>query len=328
MRRIGLVVALAVSLTDASCAVKAPPIGQQSPQTLDDQLIVPGDRIGRLRLASNLRDINQRFGASLSRGPGLWPGTTLHTWDSIGLWIVADNTTGNILWISVDLSGSGVWSQHVTREGLRLGASEAAVLAALGPPPRTETSPSAKSFYYDQHGIRFTFPTEGPRSGTVSALRVVWRVAPAGDTLIVPGERISGVKLGMPIGQAVTDLGGGYSRVQLPDGVDGYLWPSRGLRVRSAFGSVTSVGAVPGDFDHAGLRYLTAEGLGLGSNAAQVTAIFGEPSERSPTNSGEVWFYRSRGIIFGLTRQSRVSLMEIFAMAADNQTVPQTEAPK
>jgi len=43
----------------------------------------------------------------------------------------------------------------------------------MGKPSRTVSDGFAKSFYFDQQGIRFTLPITGPLAGKVAAFRVV-----------------------------------------------------------------------------------------------------------------------------------------------------------
>lgn len=144
----------------------------QAGKLLGDRLIVPGERIGGLRLERKLDEVTKIIGAGLPRGAGVREGTTAHTWDPIGLWLIADNATGNILWISVE-TGENPWRELATREGLRLGSSEEEVVAAMGKPARIVSDDFARSLYFDQQGIRFTFPTRGRMAGKVAALRVV-----------------------------------------------------------------------------------------------------------------------------------------------------------
>jgi hypothetical protein len=90
--------------------------------------------------------------------------------------LIADDITGEILWISVEggpPANPHSWVELSTREGLRLGSAEEEVLAVMGKPSRTVSDGFAKSFYFDQQGIRFTLPITGPLTGKVAALRVV-----------------------------------------------------------------------------------------------------------------------------------------------------------
>ncbi|MBI2350447.1 MAG: hypothetical protein HYV00_03030 [Deltaproteobacteria bacterium] len=143
---------------------------------LGDRLIVPGERIGQVRLGSEVEEIFRALGKGFPRGQGFREGTTIYTWDPIGLWLIADDITGEILWISVEggpPANPHSWVELSTREGLRLGSAEEEVLAVMGKPSRTVSDGFAKSFYFDQQGIRFTLPITGPLAGKVAALRVV-----------------------------------------------------------------------------------------------------------------------------------------------------------
>lgn len=144
----------------------------QAGKLLGDRLIVPGERIGRLQLEGKLDEVTKSIGPAMPRGAGFREGTTTYTWDPIGLWLIADNAAGNIIWISVEV-GENPWGGLATREGLRLGSTEEQVLAAMGKPARTVSDGFAKSFYFDRQGIRFTLPITGPMAGKVAALRVV-----------------------------------------------------------------------------------------------------------------------------------------------------------
>ena len=148
----------------------------QAGKLLGDRLIVPGERIGRLELGDKLEEVVSLLGTGVSRGQGFQSGTTAHTWDPIGLWLIADDSTGVILWISVEGGPSAspnFWIELATREGLRLGSTEEEVLAVMGNPARTASDGVAKSLHFDQRGIRFTLPLRGPMAGKVAALRVV-----------------------------------------------------------------------------------------------------------------------------------------------------------
>ncbi len=144
----------------------------QASALLGDGLIVPGKRIGRLELGAELDEVTKFIGQGIPRGAGFGEGTMIYTWDPIGLWLIADNATSNILWISVE-AGKNPWRGLATREGLRLGSTEEQVVETMGKPSRTVSASFAKSLYFDQQGIRFTLPIRGAAAGKVAALRVV-----------------------------------------------------------------------------------------------------------------------------------------------------------
>lgn len=148
----------------------------QAGKLLGDRLIVPGERIGQLRLGGKLEEVVGVLGQGVPRGQGFQAATTTYAWDPVGLWLIADDAAGAILWISVEGGPSTdphAWVELSTPEGLRLGATEQEVLAAMGKPQRTVSDGFAKSLYFDEQGIRFTLPLKGPLAGRVAALRVV-----------------------------------------------------------------------------------------------------------------------------------------------------------
>lgn len=148
----------------------------QAGKLLGDKRIVPGERIGQLKLGDKLEGVGGVLGKGVPRGPEFRDGTTTYTWDPIGLWLVADDATGHIIWISVErgpATNPHAWVELATRDGLRLGSTEEEVLAAMGKPARTVSDGVAKSLYFDRQGIRFTLPIRGPMAGKVAALRVV-----------------------------------------------------------------------------------------------------------------------------------------------------------
>ncbi len=148
----------------------------QRGKLLGDKRIVPGERVGQLRLGDKLEEVVSILGSGVPRGQGFQPGTTAYAWDPTGLWLIADDTTGAVLWISVEggpVANPHAWVELATREGLRLGSTEEEVLAAMGKPARTVSDGVAKSLYFDRQGIRFTLPLRGPMAGKVAALRVV-----------------------------------------------------------------------------------------------------------------------------------------------------------
>jgi len=150
--------------------------------------IIPGYRIGPVCLTGTIDKVIALLGpctkrhaswidkvrALLTKRYASWQGTTLHTWDSMGFWVVSEKTTGNILWISIDESGSEPWTDYATPEGIHLGTPEQHLVSVLGAPEGTVSGGGGRSLYYDRRGIRFTIFDSGPNAGMVSAIRVVW----------------------------------------------------------------------------------------------------------------------------------------------------------
>src|SRR5882672_6942237 len=212
-RRHPLIKLATLSLTALGAISAAAQEKSPTPQTAPkaDRLIVPGERIGPLRLDAKVGEIVKLLGPGTLR-PGGWSFSKVQTWDAMGVWIDFDPGTGNVLWIGTEAGGSSPWAEYSTPEGIRSGARPDDVLAAMGSPERTVYAGGLTSFYYDSRGLRLTLADTGPHAGTVREIRVVWPSIPRGDTLIVPGKRISSLEVGMPIDRALTQLGGGYHR--------------------------------------------------------------------------------------------------------------------
>jgi tetratricopeptide (TPR) repeat protein len=277
-----------------------------------DRSIIPGVRVGPLRLAGKIDELVKLFGSGTRLNPERRGDPALETWDAIGLWVQFDEATGNIMSISVD-SIPKLWAQHRTREGISLGTKEEEVVALFGAPERTVVGGPSKSLYYDRIGIRLTVAYIGPFAGKVGSLRVVWPSVPPGDTLIVAGKRISGIDVGMPIDKVLSALGGGYHKGESRPGVHIYYWPHLGLSVVERSGRVTSVRAARhGPSDAANIRYATSEGLGLGSRETEIKKVYGEDAEKGPGGGWLFWTYRSQGISFAFDENSRVTLVDVF----------------
>jgi len=280
-----------------------------------DRLIVSGERIGPLRLDGKIDEVVKLYGPGTvrKRSSGAPELFVLQTWDAIGLWVQFDSMTGNIIWISIDSSGSNPWAEYATGDGIRLGTQQQELVTIMGPAERTIAQGGATSLYYDRRGVRFTLADTGPLAGKVGAMRVVWPSVPHGDTLVVPGKRISNIEVGAPVDQVLAVLGGGYHKGERTPGSRVYYWPHLGLSFVEQMDRVISVRAgseLPGDA--AGLRYGTTDGLGRDSTASQIKDVFGEPPKSAPSVDSRSWIYRSRGIAFMLDNQQRVRLVDVF----------------
>jgi hypothetical protein len=129
---------------------------------VEDGVIEPGVRIGRLRLGGKLHEVTKLISKGVERGPEtLYQNSTAYTWEAIGLWLIADHVTGDILWMSVSTGPASPWSEVSTHEGLRLGSTEQEVLSAMGVPSRTIADAYGKSIFYEDKGIIFILPTTG-----------------------------------------------------------------------------------------------------------------------------------------------------------------------
>ena len=139
---------------------------------LGDRLIVPGERIGKLRIGSKLAEYTHIIDIGIPCQQVLRKGTTTYTWDPIGLWLIIDDKTGEIIWISVEAGLSTRWEELTTQEGLRIGLTEEEVLKIMGPTPRTVSDDNATSQYFNKQGIALTYANKGQLKGKVGSLRV------------------------------------------------------------------------------------------------------------------------------------------------------------
>ena len=280
-----------------------------------DRLIVPGERIGPLRLDAKVGEIVKLLGPGTPR-PGGWSFSKAQTWDAMGVRIDFDPGTGNVLWIGTEASDSSPWAEYSTPEGIRIGARRDDVLAAMGSPERTVSAGGLTSLYYDSRGLRLTLVDTGPHAGTVREIRVVWPSIPRGDTLIVPGRRISTLEVGTPIDRALIQLGGGYHRGESAPGFHVYYWPHLALSGVETGGHVISLRAGRDKpADALGIRYEIAGTLGEGSALADIKRIFGEPqrTQSGPGKEGlNSWIYDAWGIAFTLDHEQKVKLVDVF----------------
>lgn len=284
--------------------------------SFSDRRIVPGERIGPLLLDGKISDIKKVCGPGklvIEGGPRKAQLFSVQTWNPIGLWVQFDSMTGNVVWISVEAGGSNAWAEYSTTDGVHLGTSQQELVAIMGPPERTVTEGGATSLYYDRRGLRFTVIDSGPLAGKVGSLRVVWKSVSHGDTLAIPGKRISNVELGMEVDKAVAALGGGYHEGEVARGVHVYYWPHLGLSFVERDGTVISVRAArQKPADAPGIRYATADGFGQGSSAAQIQEAMGTPSKPDPNADPHFLIYRPRGIAFGFDNQEKVMAVDVF----------------
>jgi cytochrome c-type biogenesis protein CcmH/NrfG len=186
----------------------------------------------------------------------------------------------------------------------------------MGAPERTVSAGGLTSLYYDSRGLRLTLVDTGPHAGTVREIRVVWPSVPRGDTLIVPGRRISTLEVGTPIDRALTQLGGGYHRGESAPGFHVYYWPHLALSGVETGGHVISLRAARHKpADALGIRYEIAGTLGEGSALADIKRIFGEPqrTQSGPGKEGlNSWIYDAWGIAFTLDHEQKVKLVDVF----------------
>jgi hypothetical protein len=140
---------------------------------VEDGVIEPGVRIGRVHIGGKLHEITNLISKGVERGPGnQYQNSTAYTWEAIGLWLIADDETGDILWISVSTGPASPWIEVFTHAGLRLGSTEQEVLSAMGVPSRTFADAYGKSIFYEDKGIIFILPTTGRFAQKVDTISV------------------------------------------------------------------------------------------------------------------------------------------------------------
>ena len=278
-----------------------------------DGMIVPGERIGPVLLSGQIEDVVRLFGNGRDLGRGLWRFSKIREWDEIGLWIDFDAGTGNIFLISIDATGLNVWRNHAISGGIRLGALDSELMKIMGTPERYVRGGGSTSVYYDRRGIRFTVNDAGLSASQVRVIRVVWPNKSPGDTLIVPGKRISNVELGMSAEQVLAQLGGGYHRAEPWPGRIFYYWPHFGLGVEVRAGRIfTITAAKEHSGDAAGIIYAVDQSVGYGSHADEIKRQYGTTQEIGPCGGWQCWTYRNRGVNFSLDDESRVRVVDVF----------------
>jgi hypothetical protein len=295
--------------TQGQCQDKTPPFTHGE--------IIPGERIGPLRLREPIEEIKQLLGPgalAVEGGPRRPQLFSLQMWKEIGLWVQFDSMTGNVVWIAIESGHANAWADYATPDGVRLGMRPEEVVSRMGAPEGTISGAGATSFYYDRKGLRLTFADLGPIRGRVGSIRIVWLAIPRGDTLIVPGDRISVVKLGAPVDDALKILGGGYHKGKSTREIYLYYWPHLGLGFLEYRGLVFNVRAarqVP--TDGRGIHYATADGIGQESALTRIKEVFGESSEfKAASRQYGSIIYRSKGIAFSFDDADVIRTVDVF----------------
>ncbi len=152
-------------------------------QSIDDQVIVPGVRIGPWRLAMTVDDLIKLNGPEVGRGlvtgfPDVVRPFTLLRWPTLGFG-VATLDGNQILFLALGIGGVPI--PHKTAEGIGFRSTAAEVLKVYGN-PTAETVPRAgqANLIYDELGINFQVIVNGRvqevrlfRPGTASS---IWRL--------------------------------------------------------------------------------------------------------------------------------------------------------
>ncbi|MDR7562797.1 MAG: hypothetical protein QN172_04600 [Armatimonadota bacterium] len=138
------------------------------------------------------------------------------------------------------------------------------------------------------------------------AILTVPTVVPAA-LLIVPGQRVGPVVLGMRMVQVFQYLGPPAAQAR-SEGSGRFFWPQRGITVR-----VDVEGHVDAIFvEHP--RYRTAQGLGVGSELAELLRTFGPTDQAQEDRNTLILAYPHLGISFALdkSRGNRVQMVVVY----------------
>ena len=134
--------------------------------------------------------------------------------------------------------------------------------------------------------------------------------APVRDTLIVPGERVGPIALGMSSSALLETMGPPDESVRFSDGV-GATFKSAGLYA-NVLDTTQQVFAIHVNDE----RYATKEGLKLGSSEMEVRAKLGAPTRHVLQSDDGVHPYENRlcyetGITFYMNTAGRVYVLQV-----------------
>lgn len=174
-----------------------------------------------------------------------------------------------------------------TSEGIHVGSSRADVVKKYGAPQ----SLRREDVVYPEHGIGFTY--QGERVSRVFVFDKEARDLVKGDRLIVPGQRVGGMRLG----DAATTVTRGWkdpqSRADFPgkSGAQTWAFTDRGVNLVVFQGRIDAVWLFSAEFR-------TAKDIHVGSKRDAVIQAYGKPTDRkegleSYRKSGLIFFYEN-----------------------------------
>ena len=284
----------------------------------DDRLIVPGDRIGHLRLAGTLAEIEALHGAGVAEGKPESFQTKTYAWAPLGLRVGVDEVSRNVLWIVVSGENTDAWRGFATAEDIGLGTPGERLIVRMPWIDRILSDGRGKRFFnFDDLGIRFVVAGRGARAGGIAEIRIAWAPRQVGDLLIVPGERISAVRVGATLAEARAVLGGGFQQwrpwLRRPERTL-YGWWHLGLSLLEEGGRVVEVRASRVSAEmKTPPRYTTLSGLGPGSTLEDVRRGFGAPP-KVDGRAVDLWTDPWAGIAFSFSFEGkRVGDVRVFA---------------
>jgi outer membrane protein assembly factor BamE (lipoprotein component of BamABCDE complex) len=165
---------MAVCLLTVLATIVTPAVAQQSSI---DHLIVPGQRIGQIKVGMSLSEVEALIGRPSTSRPLstqtviLQPGKSmLYTWQlGPGNGLSVQTTVSN----EVYLVGTFA-TNYGTSEGLHVGSRLSEVTSMLGAPSRTIARPSIGANYlvYDDRGIEFVVGADSTKSNFQTVMNV------------------------------------------------------------------------------------------------------------------------------------------------------------
>ena len=240
--------------------------------------ITPGKGYGPVLLGQAEAQAQSLVGAALSQEKRSG-GCVFKTYKGyLGLLI---NQEGEIIGITVGDP------EARTADAVGLGCSRSEVEARYG----KGLSRGPGQVAYPERGISLAYTAQG-KVDRLFVVRPEAALPLHGDRLIVAGQRIGDLRLGMPTAQLLKAWG-------QPDSYDGntWRWQERGVAVTVEQEKVLFVTFTTGD-------YVTAKGLKVGASRSEVAAQF--PAQKTPQ-----WIYPKLGIGFHFAGET-VSTIQVF----------------
>lgn len=233
-----------------------------------------GKGCGPVSLGQPLGEAERQLGKPISSEPGVSdPDARINGYKGGVLLLI--NRDGQVIGITVTAPDAR------TGAGLGVGSSRSQVQAALG--PGLQRSPGQVA--YPSSGIGFAYA--GQQVERVFVFRPEQSLPLQGDRLIVPGQRVGDLKLGLPV-STVQQAWGAASETRPWNGGQTLRWSDKRVTLFVLGGKIVGIVLDTGD-------YVTAQGLKVGSQRSEVVRTLG-PGE----GGGQGLQYPHKGISFSL----------------------------
>ncbi|MCR4783456.1 MAG: hypothetical protein K6A35_02940 [bacterium] len=251
-------------------------------------LVQGGQGVGPVRLGQNLNQVQAVLGApdKVQASPND-PNSKLMYYKKHGLAVFLGSNGGVI---GVTVMG-GNWQ---TPDGIKIGSDAASVVKIYG----QGLQRGQGNVNYASRGLAFSL-----KQGRVSSIYVFKREEDRpllGDRLIIPGQRVGSIKIGMPASSVANAWGNADNITAMgSSGRSLYRYKEEALGL-----IVNSNGIIEGMVMETG-DFITKEGVKVGSSKDEVFKVFGQTN---PANGSLI--YEKQGIGFRLT-QGRVSQITV-----------------